>query len=114
MTIDVIMDELMKLHSEVNHMYRPFGNLEKMVDCDEPPKREDNYKIRFVKNGKPYSCDIESKDFCKISPNDLIPVLDCFKSDFQNKLKIERNRYDFIVKKLNELKRDAEANAEFI
>ena len=49
MTIDVIMDELMKLHSEVNHMYRPFGNLEKMVDCDEPPKRENDFSIKFVK-----------------------------------------------------------------
>ena len=52
--------------------------------------------------------------FCEISPDDLEPADKCFKQDFQNKLKIERNRLNFIVKKINELKSDSEKNEDFI
>lgn len=99
MTIDVIMDELMKLHSEVNHMYRPFGNLEKMVDCDEPPKRENDFSIKFVKNGNPYTCYVESKDWTQIYPKDLKPALECFKSSDSEMLFY--NSYLFFKRNIN-------------
>lgn len=114
MTIDEIMKYLNLLQSEINLMHHSFAEIEENADCDEPPKRMDNHKIKFVKNGKQYLCDIKSKVFCEISPDDLEPADKCFKQDFQNKLKIERNRLNFIVQKINELKSDSEKNEDFI
>ena len=46
-------------------MHHSFAEIEENADCDEPPKRMDNHKIKFVKNGKQYLCDIKSKFFLR-------------------------------------------------
>ena len=71
--------KLRSVANNVSNMCCKFENLESMVDCDEPPQKDSNYTVKFVKNGKAYSCPIESKNWDEIYPKDLMSAIDCFK-----------------------------------
>jgi hypothetical protein len=99
-----IEDKLMRAYNEMVNMRYAFGNIEEMVDCDEPPKRGNDFSIKFVKNGEVYTCYVESKEWTRIYPKDLKPVIECIKSSDRERITMEMKKYDDIedmVKKLN-------------
>lgn len=101
-----IENKLMKCYNEMIAMRYAFGNIEEMADCDEPPKRGNDFSITFIKNGNSYTCYVESKDWTQIYPKDLKPALECFKSSDRERLAMEIKKYDDIedmVKKLSKL-----------
>lgn len=98
-----IENKLMKWYNEMVAMRYAFGNIEEMADCDEPPKRGNDFSIIFKKNGEPCTCHIESKDWTRIYPKDLKPAIKCFKQPYQKKLNLEYEKYQQIKKGVTSL-----------
>lgn len=88
-----IENKLMKWYNEMVAMRYAFGNIEEMADCDEPPKRGNDFSIIFKKNGESCTCHIGSKDWTRIYPKDLKPAIECFKQQYQDKLNFEYEKY---------------------
>lgn len=114
MTIHDINYQLGDTLSQMDDMYLTLCEIKKMIDDGVCIEEISNNEIKFIKGTDEEPCTIKSDPIKRFSPYEVKKAIHFIRDEYKQKLAEDAEKFNLLVKEEKRLKRNFDANIDFI